>query len=850
VSQQRAIGPVAFAASAALLASILAWSPAHQVATVSAAEPTPVAQWTFDEGSGSVAHDSVGDLDGALSSGASFTLGNAPQGSGALTLDGTAAGVVTIANAPTLEPAGDFSVSVWVQSSDIDFIAQRVLIQKGFYGCDIGGSWALQEHPNVAMGWVHLAAVGGSVYSTTMWGVTPWDGDWHRLVMVVDDGDDVTRMWIDGYKAQVDWPNVDHPQFGPSGRLDDALLLGSPGTDCQFRKPFEGQLDDLQLFDTALTDAQVLSMYPAVDTTTTVDVGQLGTYGISSVLHDQDIQFRARVDPFPGQTGEAQWYLAKDGGPETPLGTTSVQANGNAVAFRTVTAKTLEAGSYTIRAAFLGTSNWNASTSEPLSFDVVKRPVIAELSAAPTSEIPGGTTTLTARLRVEHPPESYVVTGSVEFYETSPDGDVLIGTDELMYVGQDLHWNHASISVSGLSIGTHHYEARYVGTSALGGASAVTEVDVEPQGSSLTLSVDPNPVETSGSATARVELGTFRNEGSGPALPNATGTISLRRATGGAVVGTASVNGHGSYLISVPPQPVGAIGLVAEYSGDSNFRGSSTEAVNLVVVEDTVHASGVTVSMTNFYPVKDGYRDTMAIKGTRLENASVGIRVYNSSNRIVKSAAVPAGFGLYSVTWNGRTSSGSLLAAGKYRVVQTLQDDNGFRLAVTKYVTLSHKKLVYLTTYVTRLGSSVSAKGDSGTGSIAISTSGGYARLTGKYPSGWVGVGYQFTLPSAPVYKSIAFQVYANGAAWAGGSTFGLQNFTSCPYIASSTWNVSCFDHWDGLGSSPVATQWYSTGGSVTHNRSGRYVRGIVSVPVGTMTIYKARVKVVYGVLR
>jgi hypothetical protein len=120
----------------------------------------------------------------------------------------------------------------------------------------------------------------------------------------------------------------------------------------------------------------------------------------------------------------------------------------------------------------------------------------------------------------------------------------------------------------------------------------------------------------------------------------------------------------------------------------------------------------------------------------------------------------------------------------------------------------------------------------------------------GKYPSGWVGVGYQFTLPSAPVYKSIAFQVYANGAAWAGGSTFGLQNFTWCPYIASSTWNVSCFDHWDGLGSSPVATQWYSTGGSATHNRSGRYVRGIVSVPVGTMTIYKARVKLVYGVLR
>jgi hypothetical protein len=150
---------------------------------------------------------------------------------------------------------------------------------------------------------------------------------------------------------------------------------------------------------------------------------------------------------------------------------------------------------------------------------------------------------------------------------------------------------------------------------------------------------------------------------------------------------------------------------------------------------------------------------------------------------------------------------------------------------------------------VTKYGNAISAKGDPGSGSIAISTSGRYVRLTGKYPSGWVGVGYLFTLPPATVYKSIWFQVYARGELSTPEKRIGVQNFARCPY-SSAAWSESCFDHWKGVGTQPLATVWHSASANVTVNRHSRTVRGIVSVPYSTHTIYKARVKVVYSVLQ
>ena len=75
-----------------------------------------------------------------------------------------------------------------------------------------------------------------------------------------------------------------------------------------------------------------------------------------------------------------------------------------------------------------------------------------------------------------------------------------------------------------------------------------------------------------------------------------------------------------------------------------------------------------------------------------------------------------------------------------------------------------------------------------------------------------------------------------------------MQNFVSCPYVAGSNWNTDCFDRWHTIGG--TGTKWYSTTGSLTYNRSGTRVRGLVSDGHGTIYVYKAQVVITYGVLK
>src|SRR6185369_8974009 len=103
---------------------------------------------------------------------------------------------------------------------------------------------------------------------------------------------------------------------------------------------------------------------------------------------------------------------------------------------------------------------------------------------------------------------------------------------------------------------------------------------------------------------------------------------------------------------------------------------------------------------------------------------------------------------------------GTLLAAGKYRIVQTLIDAAANRLTATTYVNLSRKKLTWYTSTKTLYGSQFTIHGDPGDGSVSTTRSSFYrgVRLTSGHA--WVAVAYTFTVPSATVYKTVTFKTY------------------------------------------------------------------------------------------
>jgi len=446
--------------------------------------------------------------------------------------------------------------------------------------------------------------------------------------------------------------------------------------------------------------------------------------------------------------------------------------------------------------------------------------------------VPGGDFYLSVRRTV--------AVGPLEYFELVGDTPVSLGVPTWQDGGtvNGVQILDATLPVEGPTAGEHVYQAVFAATDTLDALTLEVTVQVAPVAMTVTITTAANPVEANHPVTLYPELS---GEGTGTAI---TGTIEWRDADTDAVLDTRSVDDP---AFTLGPLPAGVRHYVAEYSGDADHAPATSPVFTLTVVADTVEATGVGLQYTTFYPPTDSYRDTVAVRGVRAEPISVGIRIYGPTGSLVRSATVARASGAYAYAWNGRNSGGTILANGKYKVVQTLTDEAGTKRVVTTYVNLSNKKLVTYSTYVTKLGSSLSAKGSGSGGSVVTSTSAGYAKLN-PGSAGWALAGWEFVLPSATVYKSVTFQVYAKARGSAPPTYIAMQDFTTC--ARSSTWYDTCFDRYRAIGNASGALAWYQTGSTSAANRSGRYVRGLVDAGYGSTYVYKARVKVVYAILR
>jgi hypothetical protein len=328
---------------------------------------------------------------------------------------------------------------------------------------------------------------------------------------------------------------------------------------------------------------------------------------------------------------------------------------------------------------------------------------------------------------------------------------------------------------------------------------------------------------------------------------SATGTVTFTDELNGTTktLGTAAIVA-GDYdaiaTLSVRIAGAGTHTITASYSGDDTYGSNGDASMTIEVTDDTsVAASGVGVSYSTFYPYKDSYRDTVAIRGTLLEPASVAIRVYSSANRVVRSFSVSTRTGAYSVAWNGRTSGGTLLAAGRYRVVQTIRDAVGHTRAFTAYTTLSNKRLYWYTKSITKYGASYSYYDESSFGWVLASNK--YYRgvnIYGNIYDEYAWVGYNFTLPSATAYGTLTFKVL--GTPWSG---------RGVPYL--SFWNFANGEE-DGNRWVGRSYAWYGTSVSSSgHMTASHGVRAYVTV-VGTnegwYDLAKVQLTYRYGVLR
>ena len=287
-------------------------------------------------------------------------------------------------------------------------------------------------------------------------------------------------------------------------------------------------------------------------------------------------------------------------------------------------------------------------------------------------------------------------------------------------------------------------------------SAAVTQVTGLASHISLVSSLNPQEVTKSVTVTATLTAD------SGAGEPT-SGTLRIVDETTGSVLASQDV-ASGLSAVFTGPLSIGDHALTATYDGQTTpfLLGPSTASlVQSVVVDQRVDATKLGLTYTTFYPVVDGYRDTVTARGTLGEAASsVAFTVVSvATGKTVRTTSLGArSIGGYSWAWNGRNAAGTIQAAGKYRVIQTITDVAGNHLSATSTVTLSKRKVVWHTETQTSNPTNTWAVGKDG--GIVSTAKSRYAH--GLYlasDGGWAGAVYRWSVPTGLAVKSVTFKV-------------------------------------------------------------------------------------------
>ena len=196
----------------------------------------PIAHWKFDEGSGTLAADSAGSHDGTVT-GATFTAG---QLNDALSFD-TGSERVEVADDPALSLTEAFTFTAWINKtgmSDWDSILHK-------------GSWSGENYFfGTENDELHLSLGGSAEWTTT--GVNLTTGTWYHVAATFDNSSDAVVLYVNG--AEV----LAVTTTATPATNTNPLWIGDGNT---FNETsWEGLLDDVRIYATALTAAEIADL--------------------------------------------------------------------------------------------------------------------------------------------------------------------------------------------------------------------------------------------------------------------------------------------------------------------------------------------------------------------------------------------------------------------------------------------------------------------------------------------------------------------------------------------------------------------------------------------------------------
>ena len=224
----------------------------------------PVSYWTFDETSGTVAHDSADSHNGTVT-GATWTAGKI---GGCLDFDGSSNNV-NLGDIDQFEfGSNNFTISFWFKTEGAHNIGGGSYagygIAIGKYNMDTGRQWVISQEPDNKINfgtWHEDSSNGGDGCRSTDAYYDVW-----TLCTAVRQGD-TKYLYINGLLNNTGaCPGIVTGKSTP-------LLIGSNSISSDYYEFFNGKIDDVRIYDYALNVNEVAQLVPEPATLLLIGLG-------------------------------------------------------------------------------------------------------------------------------------------------------------------------------------------------------------------------------------------------------------------------------------------------------------------------------------------------------------------------------------------------------------------------------------------------------------------------------------------------------------------------------------------------------------------------------------------------
>ena len=201
---------------------------------------TPISYWQFDEESGTVAADSIGENDGTL---VNFPTDDSQWVDGALSFDGVD-DYVQITGYKGITGAQSRTCCAWIKTT------QSTVGEIMTWGSlDTGAKWSVGIKTNV----FSVRVQGGNIFGSTEIN----DGLWHHVAVTWQPDTDTMLsnaiLYVDGAPEII-------------GSMSDIEINTAASEDVSFGKMqtynyFQGQIDDVRIYDKVLGPNEIFRLY-------------------------------------------------------------------------------------------------------------------------------------------------------------------------------------------------------------------------------------------------------------------------------------------------------------------------------------------------------------------------------------------------------------------------------------------------------------------------------------------------------------------------------------------------------------------------------------------------------------